>query len=287
MVSTEDCSTHKAGLSPDSFLKGLNLIPTIDMSLSPTDVVIANNIEIIGYDLVSARPDADIKALARNMFETVLETGTYNRFENPHVYGNPRGHQLISSNRDLHTRVTALESLVSSQGDRINSQDNRISGLQTQIEELKEASEGYRHIRQRFLDVFRRDILGSATARYAGNIDAGNAAAHHGDAVADAGLYEGGFRNDKSLMTIIYGISPDQVLFLRRAGDNASIDIINSRATLKADKNIGVPTDVETAFIKYLLILEDHWGNSPAEDPQSALGQAYSEFWSVHGKYKR
>ena len=69
--------------------------------------------------------------------------------------------------------------------------DREVLELYARIKELAAASQGYLNIRHRFLDTFRRDILKDPTFN---RTQAGNAAAHDGDAVTDAGLFESGTR---------------------------------------------------------------------------------------------
>jgi hypothetical protein len=150
---------------------------------------------------------------------------------------------------------------LASHRDLITSQGRRISSLEAQVQVLKGTSEGYLEIRQGFLDTFRRDILKIECAQ---TITVGNEAAHDGDAVADAGLFESGCGNDHSLMFKIYGLSARQVLSLSKylpppigtcvlmqcagqAGDYDSISLINACATLQSDKERSVPQDIEEA----------------------------------------
>ncbi|KAI9769986.1 MAG: hypothetical protein M1840_003697 [Geoglossum simile] len=74
-------------------------------------------------------------------------------------------------------------------------------------------------------------------ARSSPAIIGGNKAAHHGDAVTDAGLYQSGRRLDESLLRAIYGVSSIWILLLSRAGDDGSISVLNARATLKANRD--------------------------------------------------
>ncbi len=84
------------------------------------------------------------------------------------------------------------------------------AALGGEIRSLAAASEGYLLIRQRFLDTFRRDVLGDTSHQSA--IVAGNQAAHHGDAETDALLYEKWRRSDRHLYYRIYGLAPEQIL---------------------------------------------------------------------------
>jgi len=81
---------------------------------------------------------------------------------------------------------------------------------------LKGTSEEYFMIRKRFLDVYRRDILKEAEAQGTQAIKDGNRAAHHGDAVGDASLYEFGLREDEFLLFDIYGFSAREILSLSK-----------------------------------------------------------------------
>ena len=74
--------------------------------------------------------------------------------------------------------------------------------------------QGYRDIRNRFIDTFRRDILSDKTACGMGSIHVGNARAHGGDCVTDAQLFEEGGRSDPQIMELIYGVSTETVLRL-------------------------------------------------------------------------
>lgn len=91
---------------------------------------------------------------------------------------------------------------------RINTLTTEVGVLNIEVEVLNEASIGYRQTRNRFLDVYRRDVIGDPDARLTKPISVGNAAAHNGDAVVDAYLYQLGERQDTMLFfsrrTLIY-----------------------------------------------------------------------------------
>ena len=75
------------------------------------------------------------------------------------------------------------------------------------------------------------------------------------------------------------------ILYIGHAGDNDSIAILNARATLKANKWGLIPQEIEDVWAAYVAMLERYWGQFPKDDPNSALGKAYWQFWNVHGKY--
>ncbi|KAI9834703.1 MAG: hypothetical protein M1826_000106 [Phylliscum demangeonii] len=67
-------------------------------------------------------------------------------------------------------------------------------------------------IRNRFMATYRRDVLQDPTQGDRGVIKAGNAAAHHGDLLGDATLYERGLRADEGTYVSLYGLSWAKVL---------------------------------------------------------------------------
>ena len=72
---------------------------------------------------------------------------------------------------------------------------------------------GFASIRQRFLDIFKRDVLHISRAKLA-YIKLGNQAAYEGDVVADASLYEEKERADTEVFVALYGISPTRAIKL-------------------------------------------------------------------------
>ncbi|KAI9785674.1 MAG: hypothetical protein M1839_008691 [Geoglossum umbratile] len=261
---------NRSALSVDLSLRNLSLTPSTARSQSPTASDKGDDVAVIGYDRLMVKPDMDIKAAGQRIFDTA----SYSQIGDTLVYGNSLGHNVLEEQEEHRRQFRAM-------GSKIDSQDRRIADLEAQLKVVKTASEGYLQIRQRFLDTFRRDIL------RAPSIVAGNKAAHDGDAVTDASLYETGVRHDASLLFKIYGLNADQILKLSQTGDYDSINIINARATLKSDKDKMVPEDIEEAWKDYVFKLEEYWGQMPGEDPLSPLTRAYYKFWEVHGTRRR
>ncbi|KAI9786357.1 MAG: hypothetical protein M1816_008018 [Peltula sp. TS41687] len=90
-----------------------------------------------------------------------------------------------------------------------------------------------------------------------------------GDAVTDARMYEAGRRMDKN-----------------RAGDNDSIALLNARAMLSATKKDKMPEEVESAWRRYVMVLEEHWGQRPTTKPDAPLGRAYYHFWNALSQHR-
>jgi hypothetical protein len=88
----------------------------------------------------------------------------------------------------------------------------RIVNLENRVNVLTLASKGYREIRHRFLDVYHCDILGKVGPQGRENIITGNKAAHGGDVITDADLYNCNERCDeKEALVAIYGLTARQI----------------------------------------------------------------------------
>jgi hypothetical protein len=88
--------------------------------------------------------------------------------------------------------------------------------LSGDIEALKKASIGYRKIRHRFIDNFKRNVLGYIGPDGHKRIAEGNMAAHQGDAAVDTLLYSLGERDDGDASEILYGLSVPEIELLSK-----------------------------------------------------------------------
>lgn len=119
---------------------------------------------------------------------------------------------------DLRARTSAIEAQVqllrkdSKAATEVHQVETR--QLRLEVKRLAAASEGYLKIRARFLDTFKRDIMGTYSTST--TIRTGNAAAHDGDATTDASLYTSRNRTDMPLLNQIYGISYEQIIQLSK-----------------------------------------------------------------------
>ncbi|KAI9810559.1 MAG: hypothetical protein M1826_003515 [Phylliscum demangeonii] len=77
---------------------------------------------------------------------------------------------------------------------------------------LKASSDGYLQIRNWFVAVYRRQVFRDVTAHGRGLIDAGNGAAHDGDPVTDALLYQRIIRWDDRTYSSLNGMACGRVL---------------------------------------------------------------------------
>lgn len=131
------------------------------------------------------------------------------------IYEDRLGRELLEERHDLEDRMKRLEDKLTKETTSLKNQtiglQNQITGLQHRVKILALASEGYRKIRNRFLDVYRRDVLNDATGQGYQEIGDGNEAAHGGDAVVDASLYTSDERRDEGVLIELYGLSAIQI----------------------------------------------------------------------------
>ncbi|KAK2762621.1 hypothetical protein FQN54_000794 [Arachnomyces sp. PD_36] len=136
------------------------------------------------------------------------------------MFGNKGGLDMMQANAQtqdentsLGERVKRLEKKAKGFDEQLKRHEETIKTLKYRSEEDIKFQEGYRTLRHRFLETFKRHReLGENKLL----IHQGNTVAHHGDAVADALLYTHGSnqRDDTYLMTVIYGFMPDIILLL-------------------------------------------------------------------------
>lgn len=107
------------------------------------------------------------------------------------VLGNLTGLGVLHSVQNLKEDNKRSRAENSSYQERTQDAQSNIETLKGQVRMLITASEGYMDIRARFLDIYKHDWLRELpTPTSRAIIPAGNAAAHKGDAVKDAMLYD-------------------------------------------------------------------------------------------------
>jgi DNA repair exonuclease SbcCD ATPase subunit len=129
------------------------------------------------------------------------------------TYRNQSGRELLEDRHDMKERMKRLEDKLTGLQNEVGSLKNENADFRHHITNLKLASEGYRRIRNRFINVYCRDVLGHVTHQEHQQISDGNNAAHHGDAVADASLYTSRERTDEGVLIALYGLSPTQISY--------------------------------------------------------------------------
>ncbi|MCJ1250644.1 hypothetical protein MMC30_007872 [Trapelia coarctata] len=161
-----------------------------------------------------------------------------------------------------------------------------ISSLKTKTKTLEIAVEKCCDLRERFFEVYKRNLEVDVANRSI--IRASNDAAHAGDAVFDATLYSLGRRDDKYIYKQIYFFSPSEIAELDEIEDTLTIGVINQRATLIADTAMVLPSSVEAAFQLFAKALDAHW-KKPVNltDERSKTTQAYWNFRNTYRKEER
>jgi hypothetical protein len=133
------------------------------------------------------------------------------------TFGNPEGTSLLSKVVHMEDDLARLNGQVEKHHqklqdheDTILQQRDEIHFLQNQVHTLSLSSEGHRKIRNRFLECYKRDFLGSENRS---SIQAGNIVAHEPDCRTDASLFFAGkeSRSDSEVFFDIYGTWPDFV----------------------------------------------------------------------------
>jgi hypothetical protein len=141
---------------------------------------------------------------------TALASADYGEAGGRSTYGNQSGRELLEDRHDMKERMKRLEDKLKRLEDKLTKET---TSRQNDIKDLRLASEGYRRIRNRFINVYRRDVLGHVTHQEYQQISDGNNAAHGGDAVTDASLYTSGERHDEDVLIELYGLSANQISY--------------------------------------------------------------------------
>lgn len=158
--------------------------------------------------------NVDLPLLAKATLLSSLDTASYGQAGDMLLYGNETGKALLMERDDLRGRTSMLESKFQKLEATTEASQVETRQLRLEVKRLAAASEGYLKIRARFLDTFKRDIMG--TYLTSTTIRTGNAAAHDGDATTDASLYTSRNRTDMPLLNQIYGISYEQIIQLSK-----------------------------------------------------------------------
>lgn len=124
---------------------------------------------------------------------------------------------LIERLDHAHLRLMQDELRVQKQSDELHLIEARVQELERRVQSSEEAQTSHTEIRNRFLSVFRRDILRNETARDRAIINASEHAARYGHAVADAALYEKNVRFDGTTYRELYGLGWQDALRYRQS----------------------------------------------------------------------
>ena len=178
-------------------------------------------------------------------------------------------------------RMTKLENKQQKTNAELQTTNIQITNLKNRVRALTLASEGYRKIRHRFLDVYHRDIRNDVDGHGREKINQGNEAAHYGDAVTDASLYTSHERYDEVVIVELYGLTANQISYLGKhqtstsqvyvvaslcsiagTGDFENISTLNAGATWRAKGPSNIPPDVDDTFKTFVKEPSENLGKS-------------------------
>ena len=149
-------------------------------------------------------PQAVVKAQLTNDLDTITEEVLGDHM----IYGNSPGLSLLEAREEWR----AIKSKLNRHSTKLEAQDQEIITLKAQVHHLSIRAEGYNAIRSRFIDTYKRDFKDRYDLRGSKTIRDGDKAAHHGDSIADAYLFQEGKRNDNSIYRELYGLDPSQII---------------------------------------------------------------------------
>ena len=248
-------------------------------------------IEFVAYKQEHVNMNADeseMKAKASEAFTEAAEEAAYGQVEDRTLFGKPAGFDLMESNAQAKVDIKNLQETVASLVEEVKSLTGKVKSLEVRSEHNIKFDERYRATRHRFLETYRR---GQQIPR------GRDAAAHHGDAIADSLLYTSGGnpRSDTGVMTMIYGFEPDMIHLLSKPLQHSislddkilislideheqslTIGALNEHATLEVDTEsaIPVPVSLKTAFRSFRSVVED-------ELEDAKLGKGHSAAWNT------
>ena len=67
----------------------------------------------------------------------------------------------------------------------------------------------------------------------------------------------------------------------------SAVELINTRATLVANKDAMMPADLQAAFQLFLVSLQEDCSNEAIQDPTSSVGEAYCKYWDMYNQHLR
>lgn len=127
-------------------------------------------------------------------------------------HSNSSGLSLLEERGEWRTRFERIEAQLNHHSTKFPAQGHEIGTLKPRAHHLSIRAIGYNTIRSRFLDTYKRDFKDRDDLRGSKTIRDGDRAAHHGDSVADAYLFQEGKRNDYSIYRELYGLEPNQTI---------------------------------------------------------------------------
>ncbi|KNG90110.1 hypothetical protein ANOM_002068 [Aspergillus nomiae NRRL 13137] len=172
----------------------------------------------------------------------------------------------------------------------------KISGLHYMIDVIGRQNHaryivGYSQMRTRFISIFQRDILKIASSEDRVLIGRGNTAAHDGNFLADAKLYDMGFvaedgtrfppRNDCEVFEQLYGVLPSLAGVIKYT---PTILVLEQHATIVSSTHMKTPIFKERfeAFIRSLAASNNASDYLDSDSPHlEEFRLTYNYFWDA------
>ncbi|KAK2756579.1 hypothetical protein FQN54_005472 [Arachnomyces sp. PD_36] len=189
------------------------------------------------------------------------------------TFGNRKGLDLLER---LSTLEKSVEELRKDHEQETSELRQETSKLRDQVQVLKNSSEGYLEVRHRFLNVYRRDVMGDTSK--SSDIRQANKRVHSADVVTDRQLYMEGRRDDRHVFERLYGLSPEKVSFLEENQNLRLLRAIDDMATKRAERVPGLEK-VDSAFRKLVgLISTRKTAISNKRNNKSQVSRAYEKY---------
>ncbi|KKZ60752.1 hypothetical protein EMCG_04580 [[Emmonsia] crescens] len=249
------------------------------------DAIAAATIEIADSEIMIEQAQVMLKDAIDNhqlQFQTVRGMP---------VVTNRRGVRYAEGHFDREafaSRLEATENALENFKTELESTKSELIGVKNECKSLRRTVSNLQHSmgdlkdsRSRFISTYRRDILLNATLSDYRIIDTGNRFVHGGDCKRDTDLYEHpGRRRDFNTYIKLYGLHPGIVQ--SSVSYTATINLLNTHATIIADKNIKVLTDFHNLFDNFIQSLErSNYDEEYLNDPMSRVTLAYWAFLKV------
>ena len=170
-----------------------------------------DDVEALIYERFPYNDPADLIDTASMTLKACAEPDNLTIGNRPEgiAVGNARGLGLMDRLDVMERTIASLQVDVADQKEINARQMATNARLEKNIANLKEATANYELHRERFLAVFKRDILVNATRRDLNLITTANALVHGGDLVFDKRFFlDAGRRTDGATFTALYGLDP-------------------------------------------------------------------------------
>lgn len=247
-----------------------------------------------------------MKEKALSLFGEAAAEGHYEQADDRTLFGNNAGTRLLERDARRDADMDTMKAQIKSLMEKTEVKDAEVQLLRVRFDSLAQQCGGFRALRHRFLEIVRdsnlvkEDPETDKTVSWP-RIHAGDdAAAHHGDAVADAMLYTDGAdrRHDVRLMVVLYGFLPATILKLSKLlpcfrkllmlrplldaeKDALSIATMNEHASLISDTKYPPPSKLRDLFLSFAHAVESDLERSQPTTEHSAMWwKAYESFHS-------